>query len=179
MNSSLSLMETFANPISVDVTTAPDNFQLELLDMQSDIELRQAFNSDGLLSFWRRVPDGKYPNLIANALKQTSLFGSTYVCEALFSKMVRIKNQYRNRLTDDHLKQLLRPASSMMNRALAHLLKVGTNVKLRTELVFILIFIVLILKCLSFVSLLFRLALFVCDSLPLWGLRFCSGTKKG
>ena len=96
MNSSLSLMETFANPISVDVTTAPDNFQLELLDMQSDIELRQAFNSEGLLSFWRRVPDGIYPNLIANALKQTSLFGSTYVCEAVFSKMVSIKNQYRN-----------------------------------------------------------------------------------
>ena len=80
--------------------------------MQSDVELRQAFYSEGLLGFWSRVPKGKYPNLIANALKNASVFGSTYVCEALFSKMVRIKNQYRNRLTDDHLKQLLRAAST-------------------------------------------------------------------
>ena len=50
--------------------------------------------------------------MIANALKNASVFGSTYVSEALFSKMVRIKNQYRNRLTDDHLKQFLRTVHS-------------------------------------------------------------------
>ena len=98
--------------MSIDATTARDNFQLELLDMQSDVELRQAFHSEGLFDFWRRVPEGKYPNLIANALKNASVFGSTYVCEVLFSKMVRIKNQYRIRLTGDHFKQLLRAASS-------------------------------------------------------------------
>ena len=75
--------------MSIDVTTAPDNFQLKLLDMQSDVELRQAFHSEGLLGFWSLVRKGKYPNLIANALKNASVFGSTYVCEALFSKMVK------------------------------------------------------------------------------------------
>ena len=112
MNSFFPLMKIFANPVSIDATTAPDSYQLELLDMQSDVELKQAFHSKGLLGFWSRVPKGKYPNLIANALKNASVFGSTYVCEALFSKVVRITNQYRNRLTDDHLKQLLRTASS-------------------------------------------------------------------
>ena len=51
--------------MSIDVTTAPDNFQLELLDIQSDIELREAFQSEGLLELWSKVPKGKYPNLIA------------------------------------------------------------------------------------------------------------------
>ena len=108
----LPIMKMFANPIAINVASAPDNFQLELLDMQSDIELKQLFQSEDLLEFWSRVPDGEYPNLKTNAQKNACVFGSTYVCEALFSKMVRIKNQYCNRLTDDHLKQLLRTASS-------------------------------------------------------------------
>ena len=96
MNSSLPLMKMFANPMSVDATTATYNFQLELLEIKSDVELRQAFESEGQLGSWSRVPEEKY-NLKANAPKNTSVFGSTYVCEALFSKMIRIKNQYRNR----------------------------------------------------------------------------------
>ncbi|XP_076825048.1 general transcription factor II-I repeat domain-containing protein 2-like [Clavelina lepadiformis] len=108
----LPMMNMFANPIAVKVATAPDSFQLELLDMQSDIELKQLFRSEDLLEFWSRVPEGKYPNLKTNAQKYASVFGSTYVCEALFSKMIRIKNKYRSRLTDDHLKQLLHTASS-------------------------------------------------------------------
>uniref|UniRef100_H2Y8M5 HAT C-terminal dimerisation domain-containing protein n=1 Tax=Ciona savignyi TaxID=51511 RepID=H2Y8M5_CIOSA len=110
MNYLLPMMKMFSNPIAVNVATAPDNFQLELLDMQSDIGLKQLFQSEDLLEFWSRVPEGKYPNLITNAPEKT-VFRSTYVCESLFSKMVRIKNRYRNRLTDDHLKQLLRTAS--------------------------------------------------------------------
>ena len=123
MNSFLPVMKMLANPMSKYATTAPDNYSLELLDMQSDVELRQAFHSEGLIGFWSRVPEGKYPNLIANALKNASVFGSTYVYKALFSKMVRIKNQYRNRLTDDHLKQLLCIASSTIASRFDKLIK--------------------------------------------------------
>ena len=91
--------------------------------MQSDGKLRQAFFSEGLLGFWSRVPEEKYPNLIANALKNASVFGSTYLCEALFSKMVRIKNQYCNQLTNDHLMQLLRTASSTIAARFDKLIK--------------------------------------------------------
>ena len=112
MNSFLPMMKIFANSIAVNVVSAPDNFQLELLDMLSDIELRQLFQSEDLLEFWSRVPDEKYPNLKTNAQKNATLLGSTYVCVALFSKMIRVKNQYRNRLTDDHVKQLLRTRTS-------------------------------------------------------------------
>ena len=123
MNSLLPMMKMFSNPFAVNVATAPDNFQLELLDMQSDMGLKQLFQSEDLLEFWSRVPEGKYPNLIINAQKNASVFGSSYVCEALFSKMVRIKNRYRNRLTDDHLKQLLRTASSAITPRFDKLIK--------------------------------------------------------
>jgi len=86
MHSFLPMMKMLSNPIAVNVATAPVNFQLELLDMQSDIELKQLFQSEDLPEFWSRVPEGKYPNLITNAQKNASVFGSTYVCEALFSK---------------------------------------------------------------------------------------------
>ncbi|XP_076816403.1 general transcription factor II-I repeat domain-containing protein 2-like [Clavelina lepadiformis] len=109
--------------LAVNVATAPDSFQLELLDMQSDIELKQLFRSEDLLEFWSRVPEGKYPNLKTNAQKYASVFGSTYVCEALFSKMIRIKNKYRSRLTDDHLKQLLHTASSAITPRFDKLVK--------------------------------------------------------
>ena len=58
INFSLPLMKIFANPMSIDATISPDNYQSELLDMQSDVELRQAFHSEGLLGFWSRVPEG-------------------------------------------------------------------------------------------------------------------------
>ena len=61
MNSFLPLIKMFANPMPTDATTAPDSFQLELLDMQSDVELRQAFQSEGLLGFWSRVPEENIP----------------------------------------------------------------------------------------------------------------------
>ena len=64
MISFLPMMKMFANPTAVNVASAPDNFQLELLDMQSDIKLKQLFESEDLLEFWSRVPDGKYRNLI-------------------------------------------------------------------------------------------------------------------
>ena len=80
INSSLPLIKILANPISIDVTTAPDSFQLELLDIQSDLGLREAFQSEGLPEFWSKVSEGKYPNLIANTLKNSSVFGSTCMC---------------------------------------------------------------------------------------------------
>ena len=43
MNSFLPLMKMFANPMSVDARTAPDNFPWKLLDIKSDFKLRRAF----------------------------------------------------------------------------------------------------------------------------------------
>lgn len=36
------------------------------------------------------------------------MFGSTYICESSFSILKLIQNKNRNRLTDDHVENLLR-----------------------------------------------------------------------
>ena len=81
--------------------------------------------------------------MIANALKTASVFESTYVFKAFFSKMVRITNQYRNRLLMIISSSFCALHPSRLRPALINLSKVKVNVKFRIELVFIL--------CLSFV----------------------------
>ena len=41
-----------------------------------------------------------------------ALFGSTYLCEQFFSKMGFMKSPYRSVMTDEHLKNGLRVAST-------------------------------------------------------------------
>ncbi|KAK0141205.1 SCAN domain-containing protein 3 [Merluccius polli] len=54
----------------------------------------------------------KYPNVKQAALKLLSMFGSTYVCESLFSTLELVKSKHRSALTDTHVKELLRVATT-------------------------------------------------------------------
>ncbi|XP_076805287.1 general transcription factor II-I repeat domain-containing protein 2B-like [Clavelina lepadiformis] len=56
---------------------------------------------------WNALPD-TYDNIKKYALGTLSIFGSTYVCEQLFSNMNYIKNRYRTRLTDDSLQSCVK-----------------------------------------------------------------------
>ena len=49
-----------------------------------------------------------YKNMKKYALAFMSIFGSTYVCEQLFSNMNYIKNRYRTRLTDGNLQSCMK-----------------------------------------------------------------------
>ncbi|XP_069460653.1 general transcription factor II-I repeat domain-containing protein 2-like [Ambystoma mexicanum] len=51
---------------------------------------------------WNAIPD-TYINMKKYAFGVLSIFGSTYVCEQVFSNMNYIKNKHRSRLTDDSL----------------------------------------------------------------------------
>ncbi len=55
---------------------------------------------------------GSYPKLTEHAKKMTCLFGSTYVCDQLDTKMKFTKNKYRTMLTDSHLNDILCQAST-------------------------------------------------------------------
>ena len=66
-----------------------------------------------LLEFHRvYVSKEEFPNLRASALKWSSVFGSTYVCEQFFSNMEITKSRYRSRLTDENISVQLRVATS-------------------------------------------------------------------
>ena len=87
--------------------------QFELLDLQSNSELKTAHRENSLLDFYRKyLLLGNYPALSKHTMVYFSLFGSTYRCEQLFSQMKNVKNDRRQRLTDKHLADILRVATS-------------------------------------------------------------------
>jgi len=53
----------------------------------------------------------KFPQLQKNAAQIISLFGSTYVCEQMFSRMKQVKNKIRSSITDGQLEQCQRLAT--------------------------------------------------------------------
>uniref|UniRef100_H3APJ3 HAT C-terminal dimerisation domain-containing protein n=1 Tax=Latimeria chalumnae TaxID=7897 RepID=H3APJ3_LATCH len=103
----------FATPFNVEVVNVPENFQHEVIELQSNSELMAKYNNLSLLEFYRLYVDAdKFPNLRRHALKIVSLFGTTYCCEQFFSKLSITKNHLRAKLTDDSLENQLRIATS-------------------------------------------------------------------
>ncbi len=94
------------------VDNAPSDFQLELLDLQSDAVLAEHFKSGSLLDFYSSLKEENFPNMRRHAQKMLVLFGSTYICEQTFSMMKFTKSRYRSTLADDHLSAVLRISTS-------------------------------------------------------------------
>ena len=65
----------------------------------------------GAAEFARFLPD-TMPQLRIQAAQTLSMFGSTYLCEQLFSLMNLNKTSHRSRLTAEHLHSILRISSA-------------------------------------------------------------------
>ncbi|KAG7516011.1 general transcription factor II-I repeat domain-containing protein 2-like [Solea senegalensis] len=61
--------------------------------------------------FARFIPD-TMPELRTQVARNLSMFGSTYLCEQLFSLMKLNKTSHRSRLTDEHVNSILRISSA-------------------------------------------------------------------
>ena len=86
-------VKLISNPFSIDPRDAADKYQLELIDIQYDSYLKSA-------ELLQPLPSDKYTNLSQDARTFTALFGSTYCCEQLFSRMQNTKSKLRSLLTD-------------------------------------------------------------------------------
>ena len=71
----------FSDSFSTVVDQSPVHLQLELIDMQSDNDMKRVFGENDLVSFYKNYVRGKHPNLAEHAFEIISLFGSTYCCE--------------------------------------------------------------------------------------------------
>ena len=83
---------------------------MELVELQCSDELKLKFHAVGvlLLDFYKKYLECKqYTNLINHAKKMVSMFGSTYVCEQLFSSMKVTKSKLRTQLNDGDLQDIL------------------------------------------------------------------------
>ncbi|XP_063735205.1 general transcription factor II-I repeat domain-containing protein 2-like [Eleginops maclovinus] len=106
-----SRFELLSNPFAADVESAPSNLQMELIELQCSDTLKAKYESVGAAEFPRFIPD-TMPHLRSQAAQTLSMFGSTYLCEQLFSLMKINKTSHRTRLTDEHLHSILRISSA-------------------------------------------------------------------
>ncbi|GFR04553.1 SCAN domain-containing protein 3 [Trichonephila clavata] len=79
-----------------------NQFQEQLIEIQSDEALRYNFykNTESLCAFWLKLKTEK-PIIVKEALKVLLPFSTTYMCEAGFSALCVIKNNYRNMLNPE------------------------------------------------------------------------------
>lgn len=108
------MFKIFLTPFNVDVESAPPNLQMELIELQSNIELRSLQGGNKIEYYQKYILEDKFPNLKRLAMRITSAFGTTYRCESFFSKLNMVKTQFRNRLLDENMTNQLLCASSKL-----------------------------------------------------------------
>ncbi|KAJ8362532.1 hypothetical protein AAFF_G00369750 [Aldrovandia affinis] len=104
-------------------TTQHDHLQLELIELQCGAECRSRHQQLPLVNFYRQLDKGRFQEIRTFAKKMLSLFGSTYLCEKTFSVMNINKNRLRTRLSDSHLRDILRIKTTVFEPDLAYLLQ--------------------------------------------------------
>ena len=94
--------------ITISVDNCHARLKREIIDLKSDLRLAPLFQpGEDLIRAYRSLPALSYPRIRAFASTLISMYGSTYRCEQLFSRMSYAKNKYRSRLTDGHLSDIL------------------------------------------------------------------------
>ena len=99
----------FTAPFDFPVEDAPGSLQMELVELQCNNEMKSKFRISSPLSFFRDIvlPSNNFKKYIANVQRIVAMFGSTYCCEQLFSKIKYTKSYLRSQLSDRHLNDIL------------------------------------------------------------------------
>lgn len=109
--------ELFSLPFSVQVDDVAPELQMELLELQASTTLKQKFQDVGVPEFYKFLDEASFPALRQQAARVIAMFGSTYLCEQLFSLLKVNKSTHRSRMTDEHLKSTMRIASAQELKA--------------------------------------------------------------
>ncbi|MBN3284445.1 GT2D2 protein, partial [Polyodon spathula] len=77
------IFKLFANAFTADITTAPDDLQMEIADLQSKGNLRDKFSAIPLQDFYQHIPNDDFPKLTELFAKILSLFWKWQCCPTL------------------------------------------------------------------------------------------------
>ena len=64
----------FAQPFDLVVEDFPDDFQMELIELQADMETNRKYSENSSVEFYKSYLCEKYSNLSRHAKRMTSLF---------------------------------------------------------------------------------------------------------
>ena len=112
MSNDLSLVSL---PFAFNVDNAPASIQLELINLQSHLLLKNQFSVKTILEFYASLNPEIFKNILDYAQKYLAFFGSTYICEATFSLMKHTKNKNRSRIIHEYLEAVVQIATSQLN----------------------------------------------------------------
>ncbi|KAL2083019.1 hypothetical protein ACEWY4_020792 [Coilia grayii] len=101
----------FRSPFTTDASEVPEVMQMELIELQCCAPLKDKYKSVAIESFYKYLPP-EYPVMKAFAGKILCMFGTTYLCEQAFSVMNINKSKLRNRLTHEHLNDVMKIATA-------------------------------------------------------------------
>ncbi|XP_048645847.1 general transcription factor II-I repeat domain-containing protein 2-like isoform X4 [Marmota marmota marmota] len=90
-------LRLFSAPFSTGIESVREELQLEVIDLQCNSALKAKYDEVGVPEFYRHLWSS-YPRYRSHCARVLSMFGSTYVCEQLFSIMKLSKTKHCSQL---------------------------------------------------------------------------------
>ncbi|XP_027630208.1 general transcription factor II-I repeat domain-containing protein 2B isoform X3 [Tupaia chinensis] len=100
----------FSSPFSTKIDSVQEELQMEVIDLQCNTVLKAKYDKVGIPDFYKYLWSS-YPKYRQHCAKILSMFGSTYVCEQLFSIMKLSKMKYCSQLKESQWDSVLHIAS--------------------------------------------------------------------
>ncbi|XP_015424050.1 PREDICTED: general transcription factor II-I repeat domain-containing protein 2B isoform X2 [Myotis davidii] len=96
----------FSSPFSVKIESIHEALQMEVIELQCNMVLKTKYDKVGIPEFYKHLWSS-YPRYKSHCAKILSMFGSTYICEQLFSIMKLSKTKYCSELKDSQWDSVL------------------------------------------------------------------------
>ncbi|XP_059979450.1 general transcription factor II-I repeat domain-containing protein 2 isoform X2 [Lagenorhynchus albirostris] len=100
----------FSSPFSMKIESVQEALQMEVIDLQCNTVLKTKYDKVGIPEFYKYLWSS-YPKYKTHCAKILSMFGSTYICEQLFSIMKLSKTEYCSQLKDSQWDSVLHIAT--------------------------------------------------------------------
>ncbi|XP_012584671.1 PREDICTED: general transcription factor II-I repeat domain-containing protein 2 isoform X2 [Condylura cristata] len=89
----------FSSPFSMKIESVQEALQMEVIDLQCNTVLKAKYDKVGVPEFYKYLWSS-YPKYKNHCAKMLSMFGSTYICEQLFSIMKLSKTKFCSQVKD-------------------------------------------------------------------------------